>query len=94
MGLGGFGGLDLKNIKDMIPEGTFDLIKNMKPEDIKNAVANMPPYMVEMMKGMGKSLEIVGHWKTFRLEIQMKYMYVKEYNILLVLRCRVELFPF
>ena len=58
MGLSGFGGLDLKNIKDMIPEGTFDLIKNMKPEDIKNAVANMPPEMVEMLKGMGKSLEI------------------------------------
>ena len=58
MGLGGFGGLDLKNIKDMIPEGTFDLIKNMKPADIKNAVANMPPEMVEMLKGMGKSLKI------------------------------------
>jgi hypothetical protein len=58
MGLGGFGGLDLKNIKDMIPEGTFDLIKNMKPADIKNAVANMPPEMVEMLKGMGKSIQI------------------------------------
>ena len=58
MGLGGFGGLDLKNIKDMIPEGTFDLIKNMKPADIKNAVANMPPEMVEMLKGMGKSIKI------------------------------------
>lgn len=77
MGFGGFGGLNLKNIKDLIPEGTFDLIKNMTPEDIKNAVANMPPRMVEMMKGMGKSIEIVGHWIQFRHEIQMKYMYVK-----------------
>ncbi|XP_052075309.1 uncharacterized protein LOC127712742 [Mytilus californianus] len=55
MGMGGFGGLDLKNIESMIPEGTFDMIKNMKPEDIKEAMKNMPPGMADMMKGMGIS---------------------------------------
>ena len=55
MGMGGFGGMDLKNIESMIPEGTFDMIKNMKPEDIKEAIKNMPPGMGDMLKGMGKS---------------------------------------
>ncbi|VDI49182.1 Hypothetical predicted protein [Mytilus galloprovincialis] len=55
MGMGGFGGMDLKNIESMIPEGTFDMIKNMKPEDIKEAIKNMPPGMGDMLKGMGIS---------------------------------------
>lgn len=47
--MGGIGGLDMGNL----PEGTMDMIKNLKPEDIKKAVENMSPEMVDMIKGMG-----------------------------------------
>ena len=35
------------------PEGTTDMMENLKPEDIKKEVENMFPEMVDMMKGMG-----------------------------------------
>lgn len=35
----------------------MDMIKNLKPEDIKEAIKNMPPEMKEMVKGMGKLLQ-------------------------------------
>lgn len=44
--LGGFGGL---------PAGAMDMIKDMKPEDIKEALKNMPPEMMDMVKNMGIS---------------------------------------
>lgn len=47
--MGGLGGFDMGNL----PEGAMDMIKNIKPEDIKKALENMSPEMVDMMKGMG-----------------------------------------
>lgn len=47
--MGGLGGFDMGNL----PEGAMGMIKNIKPEDIKKALENMSPEMVDMMKGMG-----------------------------------------
>ena len=47
--MGVLGDLDMANH----PEGTTEMMENLKPEDIKKAVENMSPEMVDMMKEMG-----------------------------------------
>jgi hypothetical protein len=47
--MGVLGDLDMANH----PEGTAEMMENLKPEDIKRAVENMSPEMVDMMKEMG-----------------------------------------
>ncbi|XP_052076408.1 uncharacterized protein LOC127714393 [Mytilus californianus] len=42
--MGGFGGL---------PSGAMDMLKNLKPDDIKNAIKHMSPEMRDMAKSMG-----------------------------------------
>lgn len=40
-----------------LPSGAMDMIKDLKPEDIKEALKNMPPEMKDMVKSMGFSEE-------------------------------------
>jgi hypothetical protein len=47
--MGVLGDLDMANH----PEGTAEMMENLQPEDIKRAVENMSPEMVDMMKEMG-----------------------------------------
>ncbi|XP_063448541.1 uncharacterized protein LOC134728072 [Mytilus trossulus] len=39
----------------MLPPEALDMLKDLKPDDIKEAIKNMPPQMKDMMKGMGIS---------------------------------------
>ncbi|XP_052075308.1 uncharacterized protein LOC127712740 [Mytilus californianus] len=39
----------------MLPPEALDMLKDLKPNDIKEAIKNMPPQMKSMMQGMGIS---------------------------------------
>lgn len=51
------GGSPLSLLAGGIPPEAMEMLKNLKPEDIKAAITNMPQEMKEMMKGMGISEE-------------------------------------
>lgn len=44
----------ISSFKILLPAEAMEMLKNLKPDDIKAAITNMPQEMKEMMKGMGK----------------------------------------